>query len=604
MHQIVRGRLVLSVFFMSAVLSCRGEPEDPPSADADLPDVEELDVRGPDAEAPDTDAPDTDAPDTDHPDTDPPDADPPEPLCGDPEVTTWEDSVIYYLKIDRFRDSSGTALPVPGATGDNGHGASAQYEGGDLQGVIDELPYLQGLGVNVLWISSPVYNRDVVGVGADPMDPHLYSAYHGTWPSPEAIDYDEPSGPVSTPSVEPRLGTAAELQELVGAVQGLGMRVIMDYAINHVDRESGLYQTNPGWFSDPSVRCTAADLPADPAAGTSCAFTDYLVPFDFSQAAPREWLLQDLLWWAREYHLDGIALRHSHHVPRSWIQELRGAASLEELILLGDIKDFADRFYDHGDVDLHDVFDGATFEEARAGLDSALDGLLNYPLRQVLCESVFGGQGVAALAEALEGAPGPSAGPRLVQWIGNAQVPRAIHLDGAMVDCSTRSELIHGFTAAFPQPGAQEAYEKLGLAFAALMTTPGFPLIYYGDEIGLSGGTEPDNRRMMPWSGLTADQVELRQEVAMLAQIRRENRVLSRGMLEVVEVNEAAGWLMYRATGCDEASPDLLIALNPTGAAVEIALPEGEFEDLRDGQALVSGAYPLGARGYMILRAL
>jgi glycosidase len=57
----------------------------------------------------------------------------------------------------------------------------------------------------------------------------------------------------------------------------------------------------------------------------------------------------------------------------------------------------------------------------------------------------------------------------------------------------------NGWTQNYPQPTDAAPYERLGLAFAVMFTNPGIPLIYYGDEIGLAGGGDPDNRRMMPW---------------------------------------------------------------------------------------------------------
>jgi len=55
-------------------------------------------------------------------------------------------------------------------------------------------------------------------------------------------------------------------------------------------------------------------------------------------------------------------------------------------------------------------------------------------------------------------------------------------------------------------PSDPDPFERLAVAYTLLMTVPGIPLLYYGDEIGMPGAGDPDNRRMMQWSGLTADQ--------------------------------------------------------------------------------------------------
>ena len=150
--------------------------------------------------------------------------------CGDNEVFAWEDGVMYFVLVDRFFDSDGLNQPVDGANWE------AQFQGGDWNGVEEKLSYLAGLGVNTIWLSAPYKNRDYAGSAIDPVaDTHLYSAYHGYWPSPANVDYTDPLNPQPTPAVEGRLGTATDLQAMIASARAEDMHILFDYVMNHVD---------------------------------------------------------------------------------------------------------------------------------------------------------------------------------------------------------------------------------------------------------------------------------------------------------------------------------------------------------------------------------
>ena len=83
----------------------------------------------------------------------------------------------------------------------------------------------------------------------------------------------------------------------------------------------------------------------------------------------------------------------------------------------------------------------------------------------------------------------------MTTWIGNHDVPRAIHFaSGQIQNCMEGSSPSNGWTMSYGQPQDAAPYERLALSYVVMMTSPGIPLIYYGDEIGLAGGGDPDNR--------------------------------------------------------------------------------------------------------------
>ena len=526
--------------------------------------------------------------------------------CGDVAEFDWRDAVMYFAMVDRFRNSDGQSDPVPGASGGPANGPSGQYAGGDLAGVTEKLGYLADLGVTAVWLSAPYENRNGAGAAIDPgSDSHQYSAYHGYWPSPANTDYSNPASPSPRPSVESRIGTDTDLRTMVDTAHattgadGHGMKVLFDYVMNHVDIDSGLYQAHPDWFAKKQdgsfALCGPENLWEDPFWGTRCAFTSYLPPFDFDNAAARKWSVDDALWWATEYGIDGYRLDAIKHVPLSWLTDLRSR-------LTSDIPSPAGgRFYLVGETFSYDDRD---LLKSFVDPGTMLDGQFDFPYKARLCEAVFTPEGglhyFSDWADGNDYFYGP--GAIMSTWIGNHDVPRAIHWASRQIgNCREGSSPGNGWAGqSFGQPADAAPYERLGVAFAIMLTSPGVPLIYYGDEIGLAGGGDPDNRREMVWndSELNAHQLALRSAVSVLGQIRGQNRVLSRGSRTTHSVSQDT-WV-YSMRGCDE--PDVVVAVNRADQSSDVSLPAGTYEDLVAGGS-VGGTVSLAPRSFLVARA-
>ena len=99
-------------------------------------------------------------------------------------------------------------------------------------------------------------------------------------------------------------------------------------------------------------------------------------------------------------------------------------------------------------------------------------------------------------------------------------------------------------------------------AFAVILTNKGAPLIYYGDEIGQPGAGDPDNRRMMQWTNLSAAQQGLHDRIAALTAIRAAHPAMRRGARTTLEVTEDL-WVYSLATLPGDPSPDTVyVAIN------------------------------------------
>ena len=522
--------------------------------------------------------------------------------CGDLTSFQWSDSVMYFVMVDRFYNSDELTDWVSNASsGDATTGASGQYEGGDISGVEEKLPYLHDLGVNTVWLSAPYENRDASGQAINPnADPHQYSAYHGYWPSPQNIDYSDPMNPDPEPEVESRIGSSESLTSFVQSAHTTGVKVLFDYVMNHVDSDSQLYMNHRDWFarreSGEIALCGPENLWDDSYWGTRCAFTDYLPPFDFEIEEARTWSVMDALWWAERYQIDGYRLDAIKHVPRSWLRDLRRALNQR-------IEDPVDgRFYLVGETF---AYDDAELIRSFVDPETMLDGQFDFPYKARLCEALFRTDtrlgDFADWMNDNEIFYGPES--LMTTWIGNHDIPRAIHFaSGEIRDCRQGSHPGNGWTQNYAQPTDAAPYERLGLAFTVMMTNPGIPLIYYGDEIGLAGGGDPDNRRMMPWGedALNPHQVALRAQVRRLGQLRATHLVLARGRR--INLSKGIHTWVYRMTGCGGATPDLTIAINRADLSQEVNIPAGQYIDLMTDQMIEGGLLSIPPRSALILK--
>ena len=158
------------------------------------------------------------------------------PAAGEIEMSThvddWRDEVIYQILVDRFEN------------GDEGNdyrldlNAPARYHGGDWQGIIDRLGYLEELGVTALWISPVVKN---VETDAD------VDGYHGYW----AQDFE---------ATNPHFGDIVALRRLVDAAHARDMKVIIDIVANHVGQVF-YYDINMNGSADVLIQGNGIDSP-------------------------------------------------------------------------------------------------------------------------------------------------------------------------------------------------------------------------------------------------------------------------------------------------------------------------------------------------------
>jgi glycosidase len=399
------------------------------------------------------------------------------PLWVEAEAFSWQDALIYQIVTDRFADADGALPDDPDAIG--------RRNGGTLAGITAQLEagYFSSLGVRVLWISPLYDNPEGLWPG---IDGHEYEGYHGYWP----IDSD---------AIEPALGSEADMLALVAAAHERGIRVMVDVVPNHVHEDHPWAQRSDWLNNNPDCICGDYTCPWSDAIET-CWFTDYLPDLNWNNPEVAAAVVESTVGWVERLDLDGLRIDAVPMMPRAALREL--VAGLSDAV-------------EHGPTGLYTL--GETFTGADGHADIrknigpfGLSGQFDFPVMWAIRELVaHDSQDAAALQDALAESEEQWAGSGAVMapFLGNHDVTR--FLSEAAGD-----DLSDPWGAPPPQPDDAEPYERLLLAQALLLSLPGAPILYYGDEYGLAGANDPDSRRT--WSQDLSDQ-----QLAVLSGVQR-----------------------------------------------------------------------------------
>lgn len=426
------------------------------------------------------------------------------------------DDVIYLIMPDRFSsgDQSNDDPAISRGLFDRSKGR--RYHGGDLQGIINHLPYLKDLGVTALWLN-PVYDNNNQLDTREVYDNEPTTGYHGYG----AIDFY---------GVDEHFGDLNKFRELVKTAHDLGMKVIQDQVANHI----GPYHPwvkdtpTPTWFNGTESNHINENWQTHLLMDRNVSplllkpvldgwFINILPDLNQNDPDVSRYIIQNTLWWLGTTGLDAIRQDTLPYVPRSFWRDWMSAIKREypKVNVVGEVLDGlpAQVAFFQGGIKRWD------------GIDSEVDTLFDYPLFFAL-RAVFGQQkSLRNLVEVLNQDYLYHDANVLVTLIGSHDVVRFMNEAGA-----TASGL------------------KLALTF--ILTTRGIPQLYYGDEIGMRGGNDPDNRRDFPGgftgdsrnafeaSGRTPEENDVFEHVKKTLQLRREIEVLRRGDLMHLSIHD------------------------------------------------------------------
>jgi glycosidase len=502
-------------------------------------------------------------------------------------VFDWRDAVIYFAFVDRFVDGN----PANNCSVSGVSGAIAGYQGGDWAGIAQRIDagYFNDLGVNTLWLTVPLDNTAERGQGVGG-DTKYYSGYHGYWPK---VDNSDPA------ALQPEscFGTLDELKSVVTKAHAKGLKVLFDYAMVHAHQSSAMVTQHRDWFwpndNGRGGNCICGqgcswDTVPD---RERCWFTDYLPHWNYTNSAARTYGVTNAIEWAKQTGIDGFRLDAIKHVDASWLTELRARVQSEVVPR----QSSAQRFYMVGET-----FDFGNRDAIRAYVDPAtkLDGQFDFPARRYIVEGLIMRtmrlSDMVAFLDGNESFYGPQA--VMSTFIGNHDLPRIIHLaansrmwgDNQYADGKDRAWQSPPVTA----PAEREAYERVANGFALLATTKGAPLVYYGDEVGLAGAGDPDNRRFMTWSGLAPNQAWLRARLSKLFAIRAAHPAMRRGTRQTVALGNDT-WLFRVSSAGDT----VYVAINRGDVDATITgLPSTALRELVEGTAQQSTQVLVPAR--------
>ncbi len=428
------------------------------------------------------------------------------------------DDVLYLIMPDRFADGDPTNDEPAEFPGSHDRTKARAYHGGDLRGIKAHLPYLKDLGVTTLWLTPIVKN----GAAA---------AYHGY----SAVDLY---------AVDPHLGTVRDYQELVESAHRQHMKVFFDVVPNHVGPLHPWVKDPPmpDWFHGTTEQHltshspltagfygqTEKRQPNEPAIDLFEALADPHTPqqmrknltdgwffgvlpdMNTENPVTEQYLVQNSIWWAEMTGLDGYRIDTFPYVSRlfwaEWHRELRRI--YPRLSTIGEVF--------HPDPTVTSFFAGG--RKGWDDIDTQLTTLFDFPLCFAMRDVLLNGAPAGRITNVLRQDslyPHPEF---LVPFFANHDTTRFAGASGATPD-------------------------KLKLAFGLTVTVRGIPEFYYGDEIGMAGGGDPDNRRDFPggWAedaqnaftreGRTPQQQEIFEYVQTLLKLRREHDALRGGKL-------------------------------------------------------------------------
>lgn len=468
------------------------------------------------------------------------------------------DDVVYLIMPDRFANGDPANDNPPQSPGLLDRTKPRYYHGGDLAGVRQKLPYLKDLGVTAIWLN-PVYDNNNRLNERERYDNAAITDYHGY-------------GATDFYAVDEHLGTLADLRALVDAAHEAGIKVIQDQVANH----TGPYHPwvkdppTPTWFNGTEAKhldntwqvWTLADPYAAPELRKPVLdgwFINLLPDLNQDDPETRRYFIQNTLWWVGMTGLDAIRQDTLPYVPRSFWRDWMAAIKREfpTLRVVGELFD--------GDPALVSYYQAG--RTGHDGVDTGVDALFDFPTYFPLRRAFIEGKPLKELAQMLARDHLYPNANLLWTFLGLHDVGRFMSETGATA-------------------------EGLKLACTFLMTARGVPLIYYGDEIGLPGGGDPDNRRDFPggWpgdardaftaAGRTPAEEAMFQHVQRLARLRQEQPALRRGRLVTLETTDQA-WAYARV---GEGGP-VLVALNNATEPMTLRVPVAAAQ-IADGATL------------------
>lgn len=424
----------------------------------------------------------------------------------------WDEAVVYFMMTDRFFDgneSNNTAI------GTDTYGKNpGLYHGGDFAGVTAKLDYLQDLGVNTIWITPVVENIKGVAVTDEgSKDVPYNAAYHGYW----ASDFTK---------LNPTLGTTGEFETMISEAHKRGMRIMVDIVVNHAGY--GTESTFADMLRDKSV-----------SEGDIKSWQSGLPDFATENADVRAKLVEWQTSWMKDYGVDYFRVDTVKHVDSTTWAALKNSTTEvnPSFKMIGE-------------------YFGAGYASNGSSLGTGqMDADLDFDFNDQATSFVSGN--ISSVEKFLSAR--------------NSALNNT-YMTGQFL--SSHDE--DGFKAALMNGKKYTEDEATSAALVAAtlqLTAKGIPVIYYGEEVGLSGLNNypyQTNRYDMDFSKATKDNVTYQHYKNLLSIRNAYTDVFARGSRNVVASSDEEGYdVVSRSYG----GTTLYVGMNIKDAAKEVKVP-------------------------------
>lgn len=435
------------------------------------------------------------------------------------ERTDPRGMLMYFMMVDRFLDGNKeNNAPLADPEID----PKVNFMGGDLAGIAQKTDegYFSDLGINTLWIS-PVTQNPLDGWKEFPAPHRKFSGYHGYWP-------------ITLTTVDTRFGTAEDLKRLVSEAHDKNMNVLLDYVSNHVHQESKIYKDHPDWATPGVLPNGQKNIRLWNDQRLTTWFDDFLPTLDLSKPEVAGMMSDSALFWITAYNLDGFRHDAAKHVDELYWRTL--TRKLREQVVIPDKRPIYQIGESFGSRELIRSYIGPGMMDAQFDFNVYFDATtafrdensslrdLNYSLYETffyfgnhhVMGNITGNQDLARFISYASGSLSPSENAVDAGWKRDIEVKDTL------------------------------GYYRLAMLEAFNMTIPGIPVIYYGDEFGMPGGGDPDNRRMMKFDSLSPLEMRTKAITVKLAHMRRSSMPLLYGDFTTLEI-EPDTWVYLRS---------------------------------------------------------
>ena len=426
--------------------------------------------------------------------------------------------ILYSLMIDRFYNGNTEndwKINSPEVLD------KVDYQGGDIAGITAKINegFFTDLGITTIWISPITQNPyDAWGQNVNPDT--KFSGYHGYWPIYSTV-------------VDARFGTDEELRTMLATAHDGEMNVILDYVANHLHINSPVLKAHPDWKTDlylPDGRKNIGQWDGETRLTTW--FDEHIPTLDLEREEVCDPMTDSALHWVRNFDFDGYRHDACKHIPLNYWRMLTHKMKSEmpdrNLWMIGET---------YGDTELIGSY-------VKSGMiDAQFDFNLYHNSRDVIVDTNLSMRTIAETVEESERAYGSH--HTMGNITGNHDKPRFISLAGGDMALGWYDDKAEGWHREVVVGDMDKGHAGLQLMKAIITTVPGVPCIYQGDEYGVPGANDPDNRDMMTFECANDYQVREFDQTKALLHARRNSMPLNYGDLRTLYVDDEA-WVFIR----------------------------------------------------------